>query len=99
MRYVITDYSREQAKKLGVEIKPSKDPDKKIDVFRNGRKIATIGAKGYLDYPTYMKLKKGAKFQRVMPTNDVVYIRYVTLTILEFKTKMVTLQTKFFGDG
>jgi hypothetical protein len=61
MRYVITDYSRNQARKLGVEIKPSTDPNKKIDVYRNGRKIATIGAKGYLDYPTYMKLEQRGK--------------------------------------
>jgi len=61
MRYVITDYSRRQAKKLGVEIRHSKDPDKKLDVFRNGRKIASIGAKGYLDYPTYLKLEERGK--------------------------------------
>lgn len=61
MRYVITDYSRRQARKLGVEIKPSTNPEKKIDVFKNGRKIASIGAKGYLDYPTYMKLELRGK--------------------------------------
>lgn len=61
MRYVITDYSRRQAKKLGVEIRHSKDPDKKLDVFKNGRKIASIGAKGYLDYPTYLKLEERGK--------------------------------------
>ena len=55
--YQITDYSYRQAKMLGVEIKNSTDKTKKIDVFKNGEKIATIGAIGYKDYPTYIKEK------------------------------------------
>lgn len=49
------------AKKLGVTIKPSKNPVKKIDVFnKKGDKITSIGARGMNDYPTYMeKEKKG----------------------------------------
>lgn len=64
MRYVITDYSYEQAKKLGVEIRHSKDPKKKIDVYKNGRKIASIGARGYMDYPTYLKLENRGKLPK-----------------------------------
>ena len=33
--YVITEYSRNQAKKLGVELKQSSNPKKKIDVYKN----------------------------------------------------------------
>jgi hypothetical protein len=55
--YNITEYSKNQAKKLGVEIKPSSRKDKKIDVFKNDKKIASIGASGYSDFPTYMKTK------------------------------------------
>ena len=55
--YDITEYSKKQAKKLGVEIKPSTRKDKKIDVFKNDKKIASIGGKGYKDYPTYIKEK------------------------------------------
>lgn len=51
--YKIKRYSYIQAKKLGVEIKPSTRKGKKIDVFRFGVKIASIGALGYKDYPTY----------------------------------------------
>jgi len=52
--YRIKRYSYIQAKKLGVEIKPSTAPGKKIDVYKRGRKIASIGAIGYADYPTYL---------------------------------------------
>jgi hypothetical protein len=55
--YEITDYSYRKAKELGVSIKPSTNPKKKIDVFKNEKKIASIGAIGYADYPTYIKTK------------------------------------------
>jgi hypothetical protein len=61
MPYVISEYSFKKAKELGVVIKPSTNPEKKIDVFKKGRKIASIGAKGYLDYPTYLKLEQRGK--------------------------------------
>lgn len=53
--YKITNYSKEQAKKLGVKIKPSTLKNKKIDVFKNDKKIASIGHIDYNDYPTYIK--------------------------------------------
>jgi len=52
MVYKITEYSKQQAKKLGVEIKVSTNPKKKIDVFKDGKKVASIGAIGYSDYAT-----------------------------------------------
>jgi hypothetical protein len=52
--YRIKPYSKEQALKLGVKIKPSTNYNKKIDVFKNGIKIATIGDINYKDYPTYL---------------------------------------------
>jgi hypothetical protein len=58
MAYRITDYTKAQAKKLGVEVKPSKTKGKKIDVFKKGKKVASVGAIGYKDYPTYMNLEK-----------------------------------------
>ena len=58
MSYSITQYSRDQAKKLGVTIKPSTNKGKKIDVFdKDGKKLASVGAIGHADYPTYMKTK------------------------------------------
>lgn len=58
--YKIKRYTYNQAKKLNVKVYPSQVKGKKIDVFKNGKKIATIGALGYLDYPTYI-IKKGKK--------------------------------------
>jgi hypothetical protein len=57
MAYTITQYTKRQAKKLGVEVKPSRVKGKKIDVFKNGKKVASVGAIGYGDYPTYIKTK------------------------------------------
>jgi len=57
MTYKITNYTYKQARKIGVIVKPSKNKTKKIDVFRKGEKIASVGAYGMNDYPTYMKLK------------------------------------------
>lgn len=50
----IHDYTVKKAKKWGVEVRPSTNPKKKIDVFRRGEKIASVGATGYNDYPTYL---------------------------------------------
>jgi hypothetical protein len=61
MPYTITSYTKSKAKKIGVEVKPSKIKGKKIDVFKGGKKVASVGAIGYNDYPTYIK-KKGKKF-------------------------------------
>jgi len=61
--YSITNYTRKQAKKLGVIVKPSTNKTKKIDVYKNDRKIASVGAYGMNDYPTYMK-KMGLKYAK-----------------------------------
>jgi hypothetical protein len=58
---MITEYTRNQAKKFGVVVKISKNPLKKLDVFKNGVKIASIGAKGYKDYGMYL-VEKGEKY-------------------------------------
>ena len=50
-----------QAKKLNVKIKPSTNKKKKIDVFKNDKKISSIGAIGYNDYPTFID-KKGLPY-------------------------------------
>ena len=57
MAYRIKKYTQEQASKLGVSVKPSKNKRKKIDVFKNGKKVASVGALGMNDYPTYMELE------------------------------------------
>jgi len=57
MAYKITDYTKKRAKQLGVDVKQSSVKGKKIDVLKNGKKIASVGAIGYNDYPTYIKTK------------------------------------------
>ena len=62
--YKITDYSKQQAERLGVIIKPSTNKNKKIDVFKDNKKIASIGAIGYLDYPNFLKKDKALAEQK-----------------------------------
>lgn len=53
--YKIKKHTRNAAKKLGVEVKPSQLGKKKIDVFRGGRKVASVGHTDYCDYPSYIE--------------------------------------------
>lgn len=66
MSYRIKTYTKNQARKLGVIVKKSTNKKKKIDVFKkqkdkNGKmilkKIASVGAIGYNDYPTFIQTK------------------------------------------
>lgn len=57
MVYKITEYSYKKADLLGVDIKPSNNKNKKIDVYKDGKKVASIGATGYDDYPNYIKTR------------------------------------------
>tara|TARA_Y100000114_G_C11763554_1_gene331508 strand:+ start:1869 stop:2165 length:297 start_codon:yes stop_codon:yes gene_type:complete len=61
LAYKIKSRQRSQAKKLGVTIKPSKSKNKKIDVFKKGKKVATIGDSRYKDYATY-RTNRGVKY-------------------------------------
>lgn len=55
--YRIKDIQRRRANFYGVEIKPSTRKGKKIDVFKNSVKIASIGAIGFKDYATHYEEK------------------------------------------
>lgn len=59
--YKISKWTYAQAKRIGVKVKPSKNKNKKIDVFNpKGEKVASVGALGMNDYPTYLsKERKG----------------------------------------
>jgi len=59
--YRITDWSKNQAKKFGVELRLSSNPKKKIDVYKANKKIASIGATGYGDYGTFLETKGKGK--------------------------------------
>ena len=55
MSYTITPHTKRQARRLGVEVKPSRREGKKIDVYRDGHRIGSVGAKNFSDYGTYLK--------------------------------------------
>jgi hypothetical protein len=71
--YIITDYSKKKAKENNVIIKPSTNPKKKIDVFKDDKKIASIGSINYLDYPNYIKTK-GLAYANIR--KDLYYKRH-----------------------
>jgi len=54
--YEIHGYSYTKARKLGVEIFSATNPKKKIDVYKDGYLVASIGDNSYYDYPSYLKL-------------------------------------------
>jgi hypothetical protein len=56
--YHIHPYTKLQAKKLNVSVKPSEKDGKKIDVYdKNGDYLVSVGARGYSDFPTYRFLE------------------------------------------
>jgi hypothetical protein len=61
MTYKITEYSKNQASKYGVKITVSSNPKKKIDVYKDGKKLASIGDINYKDYGTYLE-ENGKKY-------------------------------------
>ena len=57
MAYKIKTYTKNQAKKYGLKVKPSKVKGKKIDVFKGDKKVASVGALGMGDYDTFKNKK------------------------------------------
>ena len=55
MSYRIKKIQLEKAQKIGVTIAPSSNKKKKLDVFKDGVKVGSIGATGYKDYGTYLE--------------------------------------------
>ena len=55
MSYTISKYTVEKAKLLDVDVKPSTNKNKKIDVFKNGIKLFSIGLIQYMDYTMYLQ--------------------------------------------
>ena len=59
--YEITNYTKKKAKELNVTVKPSTNKNKKIDVYKDNKKIASIGSIKNFDYPNYI-IKKGKSY-------------------------------------
>lgn len=64
MGYKITQYTKLMAKELGVTVKASTVKGKKIDVFKSDKKIASIGAIGYEDFPTLLEKERLGKIPK-----------------------------------
>ena len=61
MHYSITDYTLQKAKEMKVTVQLSEQKNKKLVVFKNDVKIATIGDSKYKDFPTYV-IENGLEF-------------------------------------
>jgi hypothetical protein len=59
--YSIKPFHLQQAKKLGVSIKPSSKGNYKLDVFKDGEYVTSIGDKRYKDFMIY-KEEKGEDY-------------------------------------
>ena len=55
-KYVITKYSYDKAKELGLTIKLSQYTTKKLDVYKDNIYIASIGDSRYQDYPNFLRI-------------------------------------------
>ena len=86
--YHITNYSKKKAKELNVQIRPSTNPKKKIDVFKDDKKIASIGDINYFDYPNYI-IKDG--FKKVNERRKLYKLRHA-------KDRLVKNSNGYFSD-
>ena len=72
--YHIQNYTLRKAKQQHVRVRPSTNRNKKIDVFdKAGDKVASVGARGMMDYPTYIQ-KKGLTYAN--KRRRLYYIRH-----------------------
>jgi hypothetical protein len=63
-KFKIHPYHITQAAKYGVTIDYSKNKNKKLDIFKDGEKIADIGLIGYFDYQSYKDIEKMGFFPK-----------------------------------
>jgi len=56
--YQITNHTKQRAKELGVTIIPSEYKNKKLDIFKDGEFICSIGDIRYMDYGSYLEYGK-----------------------------------------
>ena len=61
MPYIITHYTLKRAEQMKVTVQLSEQKNKKLDVFKNDVKIASIGDSRYKDFPTYV-IENGIEF-------------------------------------
>ena len=57
MPYQISARTQMIAKKLNVTVKPSTVKNKKIDVYKDGKRVASVGDSRYNDFHIYLQTK------------------------------------------
>ena len=89
--YQIQPHTLQKAKSLGVVVKPSTQQGKKIDIFRDKVKIASVGATGYSDYATYMQThgKEYADKRRLLYKKRHERFRHIPDTPAYFADKLL----------
>ena len=65
MPQTVLPVAKKLAKKLGVTVKASENPCKKLDVFNEkGKKVATIGSRQHEDYLQHKDSKRRTSYKR-----------------------------------
>ena len=63
MAYRIKQYTKDQAKSTGYQSGHPRSKAKRL-TFKDGKKVASVGALGYNDYPTFMELERKGKVEK-----------------------------------
>jgi hypothetical protein len=84
--YDIKPYTFARAKQLGVKVKPSLNPKKKIDVYKDGQLKASIGDVKYSDFPTYIE-SHGLEFAK--ERKRLYHIRHTQQTLGELLSRFL----------
>jgi hypothetical protein len=77
--YKIAPYTIRKARQMGVVVKPSQTKNKKIDVFRDGKRIASVGDIRYDDYATLLQTNPAIAEER----RRLYHLRHTKNTIGE----------------
>ena len=78
--YRIKTGQRDAARRLGVVIRPSTVKNKKLDVYKNGIKVASIGLVGYGDSGHTSRTKNITARQRERQRSAAASIKFATPT-------------------
>ena len=62
--YSISAYTRRKAREIGVTVRSSTRKGKKIDVFKNQKKVAAIGSINFEDFSSYSRKNKSKANER-----------------------------------
>lgn len=65
MSYIIRDWTKKQANKLGLQVFPAQNDKNKIEVYdENGVYVASVGALGSGDYAQYLHMEQQGQLDK-----------------------------------